>query len=1044
MKRRLGFASLAVGIALGLATSLALPTAARAQGFHAVHSPDGIDVWAVGDGGVVYRSSNAGADYFSSTAGSGTLRSVATQGLVALVTADNGVVWRSTNGGGTWTSQTLPGNPHLYGVAFPSSSTAYVAGANGGIWKTTNGGLSWTQKNTPTSSTLRAIRFTSVTNGWAVGDAGAAIHTTDGGANWTLVNVSTPNRLRAVDLSGNTIWMVGERGTCVRSTNGGTNWQAVNLKLDSRSDVRAVQVTSPDSIWIGGGGGFVRRSTDGGATWTYMQHRMHGPLTGLSVVGSRAQFCSSKHRTVFRTVNNGALWTMPTLGSMTQTFVNKFTHPGNVRGSTIQQSPVDESTFYAAVNRYIYRTRNEGETWQQIGQYPSAAYTKSNAFIVSRKDTNTWISAVSGTVSDRLLRTTDAGATWDTVLVADFGEYGIPLEQHPDNPDVIYFGGDFTRLRQSTDLGVTWTTLGSDSAFRSPCDIVVVPDSSNIILVGDGITGSTNPPGQYYKSVDGGLTFELKHSRVGISGASEIPGMACSRLRNNATMGTNWSAGGVQRTLDYGETWPTVNPSPGDAWGADIARDDPNLCIFGIYGGAPPQISYDGGTTWNTISVSGFGSNYSLFARDREVIIAEQSGGFWKLQTTYPFTASSSQTIGVVSPNGGEEWAGGSMHNITWNQLNVAAVRIEYQRSSADPWTLVAEVPAASGSYAWTVPYDLTLEAKIRVLDAWDLSPSDACNADFIIRTPTILADPVALSFGETPKGGASTLVLSIENNGTGTLLVSSVTTSDAAFTEGRTTMSIPPSGSDTIGVTFRPTAGVEYSGTLDIASNGYGSPVMSVPLNGPGVAAQFAAYPSPLAFDPINPGATARDTIHIDNAGNGTLTIYSVTVNHPEFYPSRTSFTIPQGASDTILVTYHPLSPGLDTATVSIAASDTAPAHAIAISGEARAGVAVNTAPPTSFALAQNQPNPFGLATQIRYGLPQAAHVRLEVFNLAGQRVATLVRQDQSPGWYTVPFGRGAANVDGTRMDGMPSGVYFYRLSAGPYSSTRKMLYVR
>jgi hypothetical protein len=95
----------------------------------------------------------------------------------------------------------------------------------------------------------------------------------------------------------------------------------------------------------------------------------------------------------------------------------------------------------------------------------------------------------------------------------------------------------------------------------------------------------------------------------------------------------------------------------------------------------------------------------------------------------------------------------------------------------------------------------------------------------------------------------------------------------------------------------------------------------------------------------------------------------------------------------------------------------------------------------PTSFALQQNQPNPFVRSTQIHYALPVQTRVSLEVFNLQGQRVATLARGDQPPGNYTVGFGRGARGVDGERLETLPSGVYFYRLRAGAFSATRKML---
>jgi subtilase family serine protease len=88
----------------------------------------------------------------------------------------------------------------------------------------------------------------------------------------------------------------------------------------------------------------------------------------------------------------------------------------------------------------------------------------------------------------------------------------------------------------------------------------------------------------------------------------------------------------------------------------------------------------------------------------------------------------------------------------------------------------------------------------------------------------------------------------------------------------------------------------------------------------------------------------------------------------------------------------------------------------------------------PASFTLAQNYPNPFNASTVIKYGLPQPAKVKLEVFNLHGQRVALLVNRKQKAGYHAVTFG----NAD------LSSGVYFYRLQAGQFVETRKMVIVR
>lgn len=88
----------------------------------------------------------------------------------------------------------------------------------------------------------------------------------------------------------------------------------------------------------------------------------------------------------------------------------------------------------------------------------------------------------------------------------------------------------------------------------------------------------------------------------------------------------------------------------------------------------------------------------------------------------------------------------------------------------------------------------------------------------------------------------------------------------------------------------------------------------------------------------------------------------------------------------------------------------------------------------PTQFTLEQNFPNPFNPTTQIRYGIPEASNVVLKVYNMLGQEVATLINGEQPPGWHTASF-------DAT---GLTSGSYMFRLEAGDFVSTKKLMLIK
>ena len=88
----------------------------------------------------------------------------------------------------------------------------------------------------------------------------------------------------------------------------------------------------------------------------------------------------------------------------------------------------------------------------------------------------------------------------------------------------------------------------------------------------------------------------------------------------------------------------------------------------------------------------------------------------------------------------------------------------------------------------------------------------------------------------------------------------------------------------------------------------------------------------------------------------------------------------------------------------------------------------------PDQIGLSQNYPNPFNPSTTITYELPTLSHVTVKMYNILGEAIETLVNREQDPGEYVLQWN--AARL--------PSGVYFYRLQAGSFSDTKKLLLLR
>ncbi len=153
----------------------------------------------------------------------------------------------------------------------------------------------------------------------------------------------------------------------------------------------------------------------------------------------------------------------------------------------------------------------------------------------------------------------------------------------------------------------------------------------------------------------------------------------------------------------------------------------------------------------------------------------------------------------------------------------------------------------------------------------------------------------------------------------------------------------------------------------------------------------------------------SAQAATWTDNSGNFTLQVSTKVSNYIVF-----PVFLPQGYSYQ-QVTAHPGTTGLrfDLTTTAVREAGNLP---------------------SGYELGQNFPNPFNPSTVISYRLPAVSRVTLKVYDVLGRNVATLVDEVQNPGQHAVKF-------DGSAL---PSGVYFYRLEAGSFTSVRKLVLMK
>ncbi len=218
----------------------------------------GGSLYAVGANGLILFSGNSGISWITQNSGvSQNLNDVQFASITdGWAVGEDGVVLKTTDGGQTWSSMTLPitETPELFGVFAFSANRAVVAG-QGVLYQTLDGGASWSGYSN-SNLTFYAVTFTDSLHGWAAASDGKVYATTDGGANWVAQTTGTSNPLYHVEFwDFNLGWAVGANGTILQTVDGGAHWEAD--QSPTQLDLNYVAFPDTSNGWVLGNGGTV-------------------------------------------------------------------------------------------------------------------------------------------------------------------------------------------------------------------------------------------------------------------------------------------------------------------------------------------------------------------------------------------------------------------------------------------------------------------------------------------------------------------------------------------------------------------------------------------------------------------------------------------------------------------------------------------------------------------------------------------------------------------------------------------------------------------
>jgi PKD repeat protein len=354
----------------------------------------------------------------------------------------------------------------------------------------------------------------------------------------------------------------------------------------------------------------------------------------------------------------------------------------------------------------------------------------------------------------------------------------------------------------------------------------------------------------------------------------------------------------------------------------------------------------------------------------------------------------------------------------------------EYSTDDATYLPLVTVASSTEQVYSVALPDALTGTVYVRVTDdnrSWDLTSMDPIYIDqMYIEYSTAPSPPVA-NFAGSPVSGNVPLTVNFTDLSTG-----APDTWAWNFGDGGTSTAQNPShqymalGQYTVTMTATNAYGSDVetkTNYINVTEAGSSMHVQNMTVGRRKVGPNYVGTCTVLMYD-TNANPVSGATVYVTATGPTSGTYNGVTAADGTVSFETSGFKKPVGewCFEVTNVTHATLTYDVG-ANVVTKACESGPVFK---NGDELL--------PADFALGQNRPNPFNPATEIAFSLPQAGHVTLHIYNVAGQKVATLVDEVVSAGTHVVQW-------DASTFS---SGVYLYRLQADTFTETKKMVLLK